>query len=63
MGKVIEFEDSEEATKRGVLQITAKFFDPLGFVSPVMMNFKLLLLALCAEKCQRDCALPHILAV
>ena len=37
-------------TKRQIVAITTKFYDPLGFISPVVMHFKILFQAMCISK-------------
>ena len=37
-------------TKRSVLKLTAKIFDPLGFVSPFVMQLNILFQLLCQGK-------------
>ena len=39
-----------EPTKRHLLSIVGRFYDPMGFLSPVVIKFKMLLQALCEEK-------------
>ena len=39
-----------EPTKRNVVSIAAKFYDPLGFLSPVILQFKLSFQELCKRK-------------
>ena len=41
-------------TKRSVLRLTAKIFDPLGFVSPFIVQLKILFQLLCEEKWEWD---------
>ena len=41
-------------TKRSVLKSAAKFFDPIVFLSPVTVRFKMLFQALCKEKTKWD---------
>ena len=50
--KVVEFAKSLEPTKRNVLRMAAKLFDPLGLVSPVTVVFRMLLQELCLKKCE-----------
>jgi len=45
-----------EVTKRSILQLTARVFDPLGFVSPFVIQFKTLFRDLCLS--QMDWDLP-----
>ena len=39
-----------EPTKRNVISTVSKFYDPLGVISPVVVQFKILLQAQCKEK-------------
>ena len=41
-------------TKRSVLKLSAKIFDPLGFVSPFIIQLKTLFQRLCIDKCSWD---------
>ena len=43
-----------EPTKRNTGGVSAKFYDPLGLVSPVTVQFKLLFKALCEAKLEWD---------
>ena len=42
------------ASKRSVLKVTAKVFDPLGFLTPVTVNTKILFQELCIDKAHWD---------
>lgn len=42
----LEMMEDSEPTKQSVVSITAKFFEPLGVVSPVTILFKILPAAL-----------------
>ena len=44
----------ENVTKRSILSSTAKVFDPLGILSPVIIKLKILFQQLCKEKCDWD---------
>ena len=46
-----------DSTKRGVLRKLASIYDPLGLVSPVTLEGKLLFRALCCENTTRDAPL------
>ena len=51
-----------EPTKRHIVGVTAKFYDPLGFVSPVIVRFKILFQELCSSKVDWDVPLSgHLL--
>ena len=39
--------DVEEPMKRKVTSVVGKFYDPLGFLSPVVIKFKMFLKELC----------------
>ena len=41
---------SESVTKGVILRLTAKIFDPLGFVSPFVIQLKILFQSLCQDK-------------
>ena len=43
-----------EPTKRNVVSVAAKFYDPLGFLSPVIIQFKIFFQELCKSKVDWD---------
>ena len=43
-----------ESTKRKVIGLCARFYDPLGFVSPVTVCFKMLFQDICTAKLDLD---------
>ena len=45
-----EYTKTMEITKRSILRLTAKIFDPLDFVSPFIIQLKTLFQILCAGK-------------
>ena len=45
---------SLQVNKRSVLKLTAKIFDPLGFLSPFVIRSKILFQVLCSEKLDWD---------
>ena len=45
---------SRPVNKRSVLKLTAKIFDPLGFLSPFVIRLKLWFQVLCSEKLDWD---------
>ena len=47
------------ATKRNVLKITTMFYNPLGLVSLVVLQWKLIYLSLCKEKIDWDTFVPE----
>ena len=46
--------ENPEPTKRGATSATAKFFDPLGIVSPVTVLFKMFAQQLCEARVSWD---------
>ena len=54
IGDVAHTMENSEPTKRGVVSITAKFFDPLGVTSPVTILFKIFCQELCEAKVSWD---------
>ena len=59
LNSVVEFAKNLEPTKRNVLRIAAKLFDPLGLISPVMVVLRMLLQELCLNKCEWDGPIPQ----
>ena len=47
IGDVSHYMEDSEPTKRNVVSMTARFFDPLGVVSPVTILFKMFFQCLC----------------
>ena len=39
-----------ESTKQHLVSIVGRFYDPIGFLSPVVIKFKMLFQALCEER-------------
>ena len=54
IGGVATAMEGSEATKRSVVRATARFFDPLGIVSPVTILFKMFAQQLCEAKASWD---------
>ena len=50
IGDVLHFMEDSEPTKRNVVSMAARFFDPLGIVSPVTILFKIFFQQLCDAK-------------
>ena len=46
-------------TKRNILKITAMFYNPLGLVSPIVLQWKLIHQSLCKEKINWDTITPE----
>ena len=51
-----------ELTKRGILANLVKVYDPLGVMSPVMLNGKRIYRETCNHKISRDAPLPEVIA-
>ena len=51
---LIEYARNLPVTKRSVLKIAAKIFDPLGFLSPFVVRLKILFRDLCTDKFEWD---------
>ena len=45
---------SEKPTKRHVVQVTSRFYDPLGFITPVTVKLKLFCQSLCKKRLDWD---------
>ena len=52
--ELIEFANTLPPTKRSVLSLTAKIFDPLGFLTPVTVKLKEMFQVLCVENVNWD---------
>ena len=47
------------ATKRNIFKVTAMFYDPLGLISPIVLQSKLIYQSLCKEKLTWDTIVPE----
>ena len=47
-----------QPTKRNLVSLVGKFYDPLGFLAPVTIRFKILFQKMCQEKIDWDNTLP-----
>lgn len=56
---LLKLAESLEPTRRSVLKVTSSFFDPLGILSPVLVQMKLLFQLLCQEDIAWDAPLPE----
>ena len=55
---ICQLAEKGEPTKRNVISITGRFYDPLGFISPVIVYFKIISWQLCSNKITWDQLLP-----
>ena len=56
---LIELSENLELTKRNLLKTIAKFFDPLGMLSPLTIGMKVLFQEVCQSKLELDERLPE----
>ena len=52
LGELAVLVKNMEPTKRHIVGIGCKFYDPLGFISPITIQFKVLFQDLCFSKGQ-----------
>ena len=52
--EVLTLAETLPPTKRNILKIGAKIFDPLGLISPINLQFKLIFKRLCLDKYDWD---------
>ena len=57
--KIARLAGSLEPTKRNVVSTIGKFYDPLGFLAPVIIRFKVLFQKLCEQRVEWDETLPE----
>ena len=56
---LLKLAEGLEPTRRNLLKVTSSFFDPLGILSLVLVQMKLLFQVLCKEKVGWDAPLPE----
>ena len=56
---LLRLAESLEPTRRSLLKITSSFFDPLGILSPVLVQMKFFFQLLCQENIAWDSPLPE----
>ena len=56
---IAELASNTEPTKRNVVSIIGKFYDPLGYLTPVIIRFKRLFQKLCQAQVKWDDGLPE----
>ena len=54
VSEVTRFANTLEPTKRNVVSMVGRFFDPLGFLAPVIIRFKIFFQKLCAHGTRRS---------
>ena len=57
--EIARLASSLEPTKRNVVRTIGKFYDPLGFLAPVIIPFKVLFQKLCKSNAEWDDILPE----
>ena len=50
-----------EPTKRNVIGLIGRFYDPLGFLAPIVVRYKIFMQALCEAKITWDETIPETL--
>ena len=59
VSELAQLATSLRPTKRNVVSLIGKFYDPLGFLAPVTIKFKILFQKLCQNKVEWDSTLPE----
>lgn len=59
---MVQSAENLQPTKRNVLKITAKFYDPLGLISPIIVLIKILLQEICTKNLDWETLLPDHIA-
>ena len=54
LSELLEYTQSLLITKRSVLKLSAKIFDPIGLLTPFTINMRILFQILCIEKVTWD---------
>ena len=54
LGELATLVRNAEPTKRHIVGVGSKFYDPLGFLSPITIRFKMLFQDLCQSKIEWD---------
>jgi hypothetical protein len=54
LGQIAQAARECEPTKRNIISIASKFYDPLGFISPIIVQMKLLFQSLCDSGIEWD---------
>ena len=59
MTELAEQARSLEPTKRNVVSVIGRFYDPLGFLAPIVVKYNIFMQALCEAKISRDEMIPE----
>ena len=57
--EICDFSKTLKATKRNVLKVLAMFYDPIGFLQPIIINLKIIFQKLCELKLSWDENIPE----
>ena len=49
---LLRLSEDLEPTRRNLLKVTSSFFDPLGVLSLILVEVKILFQSLCQDKCE-----------
>ena len=49
---LLRLSEALEPTRRNLLRVTSSFFDPLGVLSLILVEVKILFQSLCQDKCE-----------
>ena len=60
---LIRAAESTEPTKRGIISTIGRFYDPVGFLSPVIIKFKVFMQSLCEARLGWDELIPEQLVI
>ena len=60
---IAELAKTFEPTKRNIVRLSAKFYDPLGYMSPITVQFKQMFQELCESKVGWDDEISHSIRV
>ena len=63
LGHILAVAENMEPTKRGVISLISKIYDPLQLISPMVIRFKILFQELCSSKIAWDEPLSDALKV
>ena len=55
---LIKAAESTEPTKRGIVSMIGRFYDPVGFLSPIIIKFKVFMQSLCEARLGWDESIP-----